>query len=59
MHIVVFTDLFLPHVDGVTNSLVHLIKEYRRNGHDVLIITPKSKNSDSVKLDGIKITFLP
>lgn len=59
MRIAVFTDLFLPHVDGVTNSLVHLISEYKALGHEVLVITPKTKGSETVSLPGIKLVFLP
>ncbi|MBU0975132.1 glycosyltransferase [Patescibacteria group bacterium] len=59
MKIVVFAEMFLPHVDGVTNSLVHLTREFTRQGHEVLVITPKAKGSNAVKLKGIKIIFLP
>ena len=59
MKIVVFADMFLPHVDGVTNSLVHLVKEYERQNHSVLVIAPKSKGSKKIELKGIKIIFLP
>lgn len=59
MKIAVFTDLFLPHVDGVTNSLVHLISQFRDMGHEVLVITPKTKDSETVQIPGIEIVFLP
>ncbi|NCQ66030.1 MAG: hypothetical protein COZ34_03140 [Candidatus Pacebacteria bacterium CG_4_10_14_3_um_filter_34_15] len=59
MKIAVFADMFLPHVDGVTNSLVHLTQEFVKQGHEVLVITPKAKGSKTVKLKGIKIIFLP
>lgn len=59
MRIAVFTDVFLPHVDGVTNSLVHLISEYKDLGHEVLVVTPKTKGSEAVSLSGIKLIFLP
>jgi 1,2-diacylglycerol 3-alpha-glucosyltransferase len=59
MKLAIFTDLFLPHVDGITNSLVHLIKEYVSLGHDILVVTPKTKGSDKVELEGVKIIYLP
>lgn len=59
MKIAIFTDLFLPHVDGVTNSLVHLISQYRNLGHDVLVITPKTKGSERVSISQVEIVFLP
>ncbi len=59
MKIVVFADMFLPHVDGVTNSLVHLVKEYERQNHSVLVIAPTANGSKKIKLKGIRIIFLP
>ncbi len=59
MKIVVFADMFLPHVDGVTNSLVHLIKAFEKEGHEVFVVAPKLKGSDKVKLKGIKIVYVP
>ncbi len=59
MKIVVFADIFFPHIDGVTNSLVHLIKEYERLGHKVLVFAPKAKGSKGVKIKGVKLIFLP
>ncbi len=59
MRIAVFTDLFLPHVDGVTNSLVHLVSEYKELGHEILVVTPKTKGSETVSIPGIQLVFLP
>lgn len=59
MRIAIFTDLFLPHVDGVTNSLVHLISQYKKLGHEVLVVTPKMSGDEKVSIDGVKIIFLP
>ncbi len=59
MNIVIFADIFLPHIDGVTNSLVHLVKEYAKQGHQVLVLAPKTKGYQKVKLAGVKIFFLP
>jgi len=59
MKIAVFADIFLPHVDGVTNSLAHLIKEYEKQDHEVLVIAPKLNGSEDVKIKSVKIVFLP
>lgn len=59
MKIAIFTDLFLPRIDGVSNSLAHLVKEYARQGHDVLVVAPKLKGCDQVEIDGVDIVFLP
>lgn len=59
MKIAIFADIFLPHVDGVTNSLVHLIKEFEKLGNKVLVVAPKFTGSEKIKLKGVKIIFLP
>lgn len=59
MRIAVFSDFFLPHIDGITSSLVHLVKSYEKDGHQVLVVAPKMKDSENVSLKGIKIVFLP
>jgi 1,2-diacylglycerol 3-alpha-glucosyltransferase len=59
MKIAIFTDFFLPHVDGITNSLAHLISQYKKTGHEVLVITPKTKGSENVNIAGVDILFLP
>lgn len=59
MKIVVFSDFFLPHIDGITTSLVHLIKSYAKDGHEVLVVAPRMKGSEHVSIPNVKIVFLP
>jgi len=40
MRIALFTEVFLPKVDGITNTLVHTLKHFRERGDEVLIFAP-------------------
>jgi glycosyltransferase involved in cell wall biosynthesis len=44
MNIVLFTNTYLPHVGGVARSVAAFCKEYRRLGHQVLVIAPEFPN---------------
>ncbi len=44
MRIAIFTETFLPHIDGVVTRLVHTIEELRAAGDDVLILAPHQRN---------------
>lgn len=45
MRIVLGTETFLPHVDGIVTRLTHTIKHLRRAGDEVLIIAPNRPDS--------------
>lgn len=42
MRIALFTETFLPHVDGVVTRLTHTIAELRRMGDEVLVVAPNA-----------------
>lgn len=44
MNIAIFTNTYLPHVGGVARSVAAFCEEYRRLGHQVLIIAPEFPN---------------
>jgi glycosyltransferase involved in cell wall biosynthesis len=52
MNIALFTNTYLPHVGGVARSVAAFSKEYRRLGHQVLIIAPEFPNMPSDE-DGV------
>src|ERR1044071_4640105 len=40
MKICMMTNTYLPHVGGVARSVSTFAEEYRRQGHDVLVVAP-------------------
>lgn len=44
MNILMLTNTFTPHVGGVARSVESFTAEYRRQGHDVMVIAPEFPN---------------
>ncbi|MEO8581535.1 MAG: glycosyltransferase [Patescibacteria group bacterium] len=59
MKIAIFTDFFLPKVNGVVTSLEQLILELDRRGHEVLVITPAMKGAPKKMGSNIQLFYLP
>ncbi|MFQ5838035.1 MAG: glycosyltransferase [Thermoplasmata archaeon] len=49
MKIALFTDTYLPTVDGVVNSVINTKRALQRMGHDVLVIAPEDRKNGSVQ----------
>jgi 1,2-diacylglycerol 3-alpha-glucosyltransferase len=48
MRIAIFTDTYLPTVDGVVNSIRNTRRALQRLGHEVLIIAPEDRRNGNV-----------
>jgi 1,2-diacylglycerol 3-alpha-glucosyltransferase len=68
MKIAVFTDTFLPNIDGVVTSILNLVKGLSDRGHKIFIICPKYskmkeefsyKNIEVIRVSGIPALFYP
>ena len=56
MNIAIFTDTFLPNINGVVTFIIDYAKGLAKRGHKVLIIAPKTKKRNFVYL-GENISF--
>lgn len=60
MKIAIFTDNFLPQINGVVTHIIESTKILRGRGHNILIFAPKP--ADPIKkqaLPGVKLHYLP
>ena len=66
MKIGLFSDTFVPEINGVANSTYILFQELKRHGHEVYVVTTyRGKESmewneshDVLRLNGIQLKFL-
>lgn len=66
MRIGLFSDTFVPEINGVANSTYILFQELKRHGHQVYVITTQTgkeemewnENHDILRLNGIQLKFL-
>ncbi|MBN2881177.1 glycosyltransferase [Candidatus Woesearchaeota archaeon] len=60
MRIAIFTDAFVPQINGVVTAIFNLVKGLADNGHEVYIVAPKyMKIYKEFKYPGIKIFRIP
>ncbi|KRC58365.1 glycosyl transferase [Agromyces sp. Root81] len=58
MKVVLLAESFLPHMNGVTHSLLQTLRHLERRGHDALVIAPRSGPIDHT-LYGARAVLLP
>ncbi|NET53692.1 MAG: glycosyltransferase family 1 protein, partial [Merismopedia sp. SIO2A8] len=61
MRIALFTETFLPKVDGIVTRLRHTVEHLQRNGDQVLVISPDGglKEYKGAKIYGVSGFPLP
>lgn len=59
MRIAIFTEVFLPKIDGITNRLRHTVAELRSAGHDVLLFAPQDASPRHGDVRVVRIGGLP
>lgn len=59
MRIAIFTETFLPKIDGITNRLRHTVKELVNRGHEVRIFGPATSVDGYAGAKVVRIPGLP
>jgi len=64
MRIALFTEVFLPKIDGITNRLRHTVEYLVGDGHEVLIFAPKGSvaalaGAEVVRIAGVPLPLYP
>jgi glycosyltransferase involved in cell wall biosynthesis len=64
LRIALVTETFLPRVDGVTNTLRHVLSYLAKRGHDALMFAPKGApnryaGTRIISFDGVPFPFYP
>jgi glycosyltransferase involved in cell wall biosynthesis len=59
LKIALFTEVFLPKIDGITNRLSHTLRELRQEGHEVLIFAPQQSVESFEGYRVVRIGGLP
>jgi glycosyltransferase involved in cell wall biosynthesis len=59
MRIAIFTEVFLPKIDGITNRLSHTIRCLKDDGHEVLVFAPGDAVADHAGARVIRVPGLP
>ncbi|WP_448809589.1 glycosyltransferase [Agromyces bauzanensis] len=58
MKVALLAESFLPHMNGVTHSLLQVLRHLERRGHDALVVAPRSGPIDQ-PLHGASTVLLP
>lgn len=59
MKVAILAESFLPHMNGVTHSLLQVLRHLERAGHDALVIAPRAGEIEPGLLHGARAVLLP
>jgi len=59
MRIAIFTEVFLPKIDGITNRLRHTLDVLIEQGHEILVFGPEHAQSNYRSVRVVRIPGLP
>lgn len=59
MRIAIFTEVFLPKIDGITNRLDHTLRCLRDEGHEVLVFAPAGSLCEHAGFRVVPVPGLP
>ena len=59
LRIAIFTEVFLPKIDGVVTTLLQTIKQLRESGHEVLVIAPGNPPKEYLGAKVVAIQSVP
>jgi glycosyltransferase involved in cell wall biosynthesis len=59
MRIAIFTEVFLPKIDGITNRLRHTLEGLRSDGHEVLLFAPDTAVPEHAGFPVVRIPGVP
>jgi glycosyltransferase involved in cell wall biosynthesis len=59
MRIALFSEVFLPKIDGITNRLRHTVRCLREEGHEVLVFAPQGSVAEHAGARVVRIPGLP
>jgi len=59
MKIAIFTDTYLPEINGIVTSIKNFTERQAKKGHEFYIFCPKYDHSSGPKIPGIKVIRFP